>query len=111
MPAPAIGNTKLPFDFIVIAVAATPEVPSLKSNSVLLTEELKVAPALAWIPAAVRIASVPAASSGAIKSILPRVSPSAIVVSPVCNVRTIGLAAPVLLFLIARSHARQVNLN
>ena len=44
---------------------------------------------------ATKTASVPCASSGAWKAILPRTSLAAISVSPVCKVNTIGLSSAV----------------
>ena len=101
-----------PAELSDIFSAAASDAPVKKLNLVALLEELKSPSDTACIPAATKIASVPAPSSGAWNSILPITSSAAISVSPVCSVSITGLSSAVAVcFNISPLSALWINLT
>jgi len=85
----------LPTEEILIFSAAASDAPVLKLSLVALLSLANVPSATASIAAATRIASVPPASSGAWKLIVPNGSSTVKAVSPVCKVNDTGVPSPV----------------
>ena len=89
----------LPTDEILIFSVAASDAPVLKASFVALLLALKSPSDTAAISAATKMASVPAASSGAWNCIFPKASLSAMSVSPVCTSKTNGVSSAVDVFL------------